>query len=273
MYSLALICPQTVKDIVVADLWECGTLGITENDVPGSLAELRAFFDDSTGAAPLLEQFSAYAPEIQPENGNTDWQRELEQSWPVLEVGRRFFVVPVWSDVPAPEGRLRLVVHPGMAFGTGTHETTQLVLETLETYLRAGERVLDLGCGSGILSEAAHQLGAGLVVACDIDPDAVAVARQNSRAEICFFTGSARAVRSESIDFTVANINAETIVNLAGELRRLVRPSGRAALSGFLHSDASRVRGALEKHGFTEAARLVKGDWVCLLAARLAGRS
>lgn len=267
MFSLALVCPQPVKDIVVADLWERGTLGITEKEMPGGLAELRAFFEDTADAASMLAEFSPYAPELEPET-EVDWQSQMEQSWPVLEIGRTLFVAPVWSEEPTPEGRVRLTVHPGMAFGTGTHESTRLVMEALENYLQSGAQVLDLGCGSGILAEAAKILGAGRVAACDIDPDAVAIAREHSTGGIDFFTGSARAVRGHSVDFVAANINAENIVNMAGELQRMLRPGGQVVASGFLHADVARVRAALGSKGFSEVTQLAEGDWVAIVAKR-----
>jgi ribosomal protein L11 methyltransferase len=267
MYSLLLLCPRSNKDIVIAELWECDTAGVTEEDAPGDLTSLRAFFEDTTDAAPLLERFSAYAPEIQPEE-EADWQKDTEESWPVLEVGRRFFIVPDWNRTPTPEGRVRLVVHPGMAFGTGTHETTQLCIEAMEDHLRPGERVLDLGCGSGILSEAAGFLDAGLVAGCDIDPEAVAIALVTTGGRARLFNGSARAVRSDSIDLVVANINAETICNVSGDLRRLLRAGGRAVLSGFPHKHVSRVRASMQSQGLEELEIREKGDWACIVVSR-----
>ena len=261
------MCPRREKDNVIAGLWECGTVGISEEDAPGDLTELRAFFEDWTGAASLLEDFSAYAPEIQLEE-ETDWRKDTEDAWPVLKVGRSFFIAPEWNQDPTPGGRVRLVVHPGMAFGTGAHETTQLSLEALEDHLLPGARVLDLGCGSGILCEAARALGAGLVAGCDIDHHAVSIAHGILGARAELFTGSARAARTESFDFAVANINAETVTNMAAEIKRLLRSGGRAALSGFPHRHVPRVRASMQSHDLGEVAITEKGEWTCMVVAR-----
>ena len=127
----------------------------------------------------------------------------------------RFFLVPEWRSDAAPEGRFRIIVNPGMAFGTGLHETTQLCLEALETYVRPGARVLDVGTGSGILAHAAALLGAGPVWACDIDPEAVEIARGN--AEPNLFIGSVDAVRSAAAGVIAANISPDAIARLAPE--------------------------------------------------------
>jgi ribosomal protein L11 methyltransferase len=267
MYSLLLMCPRPQKDILVAELWESGTVGITEEDAPGDLTELRAFFEDTTDAAPLLEGFSPYAPETHPEE-ETDWQKETEDAWPVFEVGRKFFIAPDWNQVPTPEGRYRLVVHPGMAFGTGTHETTRLCIEALEEHLQPGARMLDLGCGSGILCEAAWILNAGLITGCDIDHRAIAIAQRILLEHAGLFIGSARAVRTDSFDFGVANINAETVCNLAGDIKRLLHSGGRAALSGFPHRHVPRVQASTQSHGLAEVALTQQGDWVCIVVAR-----
>ena len=119
-----------------------------------------------------------------------------------MEVGERFFLVPEWRDDPAPPGRFRIAVNPGMAFGTGVHETTQLCIEALERVVRPGIAVLDVGTGSGILAQAARLLGAAKVYACDIDPVAVAIAGNG-------FIGSVNAVASAKVDVVVANISPE----------------------------------------------------------------
>src|ERR1700720_323256 len=118
------------------------------------------------------------------------------------EQGSRFFLVPAWRDDPAPAGRFRITVNPGMAFGTGVHETTQLCLEALEKYLTPGMTVLDVGTGSGILAEAARLLGARFVYACDTDPVAVQIAGHG-------FVGSVDAIAGASVDLVVANISPE----------------------------------------------------------------
>jgi ribosomal protein L11 methyltransferase len=161
---------------------------------------------------------------------------------PPMLVGRRFFLLPEWRDDPPPEGRFCIIVNPGMAFGTGFHETTQLCLEALEDYVRPGERVLDVGTGSGILGEAAGLLGATAVYACDTDPVALEVARRKLG---CAFVGSADAVRASVADIVVANISPQAIATLAQDLLRVRKPGGTAILSGFETHEVEGLRALL----------------------------
>lgn len=192
-------------DRLLADLWEAGTLGITEGD-----GFLDAFFADEAAARRFGD------PRTEPER---DWIGESEAAWPPIEVGERFFIAPPWSSAPTPPGRLRLTVTPGMQCGTGYHACTQLCLEAMERLVRPGCSVLDVGSGSGILSLAAGLLGAGRIVACDIDPEAAPAERLGELAPP-FFVGSVDAVRPGSFDVVVANISEIVLGPMRAELER-----------------------------------------------------
>src|SRR5882724_5228066 len=203
MFSLLLRPSPDREDDLTVELWECGTIGIVE-DENGA----RAFFDSSSDRASMLRRFAAFEPELR-EEPPVDWTRATEEAWPAVAVGRRFFLVPPWCTDPTPEGRLRLPVYPGMACGTGRHPATQLALEAIEDHVLPGDSVLDVGTGSGILATAAALMGAGAVIACDVDPDAVGIASERLKAPL--FIGSADAVRSGWADVLIANIDAATI--------------------------------------------------------------
>jgi ribosomal protein L11 methyltransferase len=189
-------------------LWEAGTLGITEGD-----GFVDAFFEDAETAS-LFGVPEAVA--------DVDWVAQTKEAFPPLLVGERFFVAAPWRTEPTPPGRVRLVINPGTQCGTGYHRCTQLCLEAMEKLIRPGDAVLDVGSGSGILSLAARLLGAGRVVSCDVDPDAVGPA--------CFFIGSVDAVRSGSFDIVVANINEDVIGSMLPDFERVAR---KRILSGF----------------------------------------
>jgi len=135
-------------------------------------------------------------------------------------------LAPPWRTEPTPPGRLRLVINPGAQCGTGYHRCTQLCLEAMERIIRPGDSVLDVGSGSGILSIAATLLGAGRVVACDIDPDALR--------PVPFFVGSVDAVRSNTFDLVVANINEDVVGSMRADFERV---APKRILSGFQDDD------------------------------------
>jgi len=261
MFSLYLECRQEEKDRLIAELWERGSIGITESDLPGGACALRSFFHDDSQPSALVREFAAWGARSQPEE-QRDWIAEARTKLEPMCVGGRFFLVPEWRSDPTPPGRFRIEVNPGMAFGTGAHESTQLCLEALERELQPGMTLLDVGAGSGILSRAAHLLGARRVIACDLDPVAIEQARQPLS-----FVGTADAVRSRSIDLAVANISPEAIVSLAPELVRVLRPGGLIIVSGFELPEITLVHRALDAHGGKVGPSLTKGSWSAVVAS------
>lgn len=264
-HVLTLQCSSEQKDELVAELIESGTSGLIEEDLPGGRSLLRAFFQDPDAAQAIAQRLSAYRPVTEPVEVR-DWIGIGRAQWKPLLAGERFFLVPAWSDDPAPPGRIRLEMPPGGAYGTGLHAPTQLMLMALERYLQPGERVLDLGTGSGILSVAAVKLGAGFLVACDIEEDAVRAAREYAGSRIPLFVGSVRSLRSASVDTVAANINAATIAALAQDIARVLKPGGLALLSGFTAEDLTGLARPLEAASLVTADRMDREDWVCLVA-------
>lgn len=222
------------------------------------LWHLRAFHGDFVGE--LNEKWVA----------EEDWANAWKQFYTVLHVGERLVVKPRWQDYEAQPGEIVIALDPGMAFGTGTHPTTQLCLEALETARVKGARVLDVGTGSGILAIAAALLGAAHVDALDTDAVAVAAARDNV----------AQAGHSESIavtegslplpnptpdyDIVVANITAQTLISLAPHLRSAVAAEGRLLACGIIHEKADDVVAAFLEKDFRLLERRQVGDWVLL---------
>lgn len=208
-----------------------------------------------------------------------DWSQAWKEHYHPIPVGRRLMIVPAWLETPDPQ-RIPIRIDPGMAFGTGTHPTTQLCLELLETLITAQASlpgVIDIGCGSGILAVAALKLGAERALGVDIDYEAIDASRQNAglngvaeRLEVGL--GSVAEVRLGQFGLAqapvvLANILAPVIIQLLdGGLGHLVSSGGALVLSGILAEQSDNVEAALDKHGLTMAQRLQSGDWVALLA-------
>src|SRR5260370_22811727 len=177
MFSLEVESEDEAKDLLIAELWELGSTGIVETDLPGGRCLLRALFEDEADEDSLQRRFSARIERHAPR----DWVEFSQVGWEPLCVGSRFYLVPQWRRDPVPAGRFRIEINPGLACGSGYHEATQLCLEALEEDLRPAMTVLDVGEGSGILSIAAALLGARRVVACDVDPLPVELPVTNPR--------------------------------------------------------------------------------------------
>ena len=172
-----------------------------------------------------------------------DWVRRTQSQFPPQAIGRRLWIGASWHR--PPPGRLAVRLDPGLAFGTGSHPTTRLVLQFLESSLRGGESVLDYGCGSGILAIAAAKLGAAPVDATDVDPQAVETAKQNAVANrVRIRAMLPEVLQSANYDLVISNILAQPLIVLAPLLAARAARGGRIALSGVLESQAGEVAAA-----------------------------
>lgn len=196
-----------------------------------------------------------------------DWAEAWKQHYSRVKPGERLVIVPAWDGEPLAEGELAVRMDPGMAFGTGTHPSTQLCLRLLERYLKAGQRVFDVGTGSGILSVAAARLGAGEIVASDTDPVAVAAAQENFTLNevvgIEVREGSIEAFEAP-FDLIVINILAEIIALLLPAAAERLEPGGHLLLAGIIAEREPIVQEKLADLGLTVQERLTQGDWVGL---------
>ncbi|MCA1641988.1 MAG: 50S ribosomal protein L11 methyltransferase [Acidobacteria bacterium] len=196
-----------------------------------------------------------------------DWLGEWKKGWQPVRVGDRFLVAPPWSEIGGDEKRIVIRIEPGMAFGTGTHETTRLCLAAVERHFD-GASFLDVGTGTGILAIAAAKLRPrARVEACDTDAGAVEIARENARLNgvgdrIKFRVGSVEAMTA-SADFVCANLTADVILPLLPALLGATR--GRLVISGILDSQAAEVRSALAALGVTHCETRADGEWVAII--------
>lgn len=206
-----------------------------------------------------------------------DWAHAWKEHYHPFRVGRRLWIQPSWSPTEKSLGADDIVISldPGMAFGTGLHPTTQLCLRALENLVAGGERVLDVGTGSGILAIAAIKLGAAEVLALDTDPVAAAAAAENAArngvaSKVHVATASLDAVNARPCQFVVVNILAPVIVDLLRTKRLLdhVEPGGFVILSGIIEEQSAAVAEALAEKGALVTERQQIRDWVCLVAGK-----
>jgi ribosomal protein L11 methyltransferase len=201
-----------------------------------------------------------------------DWENNWKKYYKPFAVGERLMVKPVWEQVDTQD-RLVIKMDPGMAFGTGTHETTFMCLEALEQAVQPGMLVWDIGCGTGILSVAAALLGAARIVAVDRDSVAVSAARINSTLN---GTESAVEVREGDLmagltgqpDLIVANIIAEVIISMAEDAFSKLKPGGRFLCSGIIRAREEAVRSALTGAGFRVTGTKNMGEWAAITAEK-----
>ena len=200
-----------------------------------------------------------------------DWAENWKKYYKPFRAGERLVIKPSWEAYEEKEGDLVLELDPGMAFGTGTHETTFMCMEQLEKYVTPGCKTIDVGCGSGILGLAAAKLGASDVLAIDLDESAVKVAKENTEKNnltdlVRVVHGDLLKQREEQADVIVANIIADVICFLCGPAKKHLLPGGVFICSGIIREREDDVQKALAEAGYTVCNRLAKGSWVCLAA-------
>ncbi len=201
-----------------------------------------------------------------------DWANAWKQYYKPIKIGERIVICPAWESYTPADGELVIRMDPGMAFGTGTHETTRLVIRLLEAYTRPGCRMLDVGTGTGILAICASRLGASVCRAYDIDPTAVRVARENIADSgllnvTCDQSDLLKQVSLEGgrYDLICANIVADIIIRMTPDVARYLADDGVLLASGIIDERCEDVIAAFEAQGFRIVQRLTDHDW-CALA-------
>ena len=249
---------------------------------------VKIYVEDSPEGAELLAQVDAGLAAIRTRDAEgafgrcvtelasirrEDWENNWKQYFKPFAVGEKFIIKPSWETCDNPDGRIVLEIDPSSSFGTGTHNTTQLCICELERLVKPGDRLLDMGCGSGILSVAARLLGASDIGAADIDPNAVNIARENAEKngfELTTYIGDVTgdAALDEQIgggyDIIVANIVADVIMGMQEILKRKLKDDGTLIVSGIIAPRADEVQESLLGAGFVLRNRQQSGDWVAM---------
>ncbi len=278
-YALEVTIEPAAQESVEYALMEAGALGTETADDSGEFMRVVAYFD----AVPEREQLRAALFEALRvydlpsssvremrllEVADRDWLGEWKKNWQPVLVGQRFLIAPPWSEIAEREERIVIRIEPGMAFGTGTHETTRLCLAAIEKYF-TGESFLDVGTGTGILAIAAAKLfPSARVEACDTDAEAVEIARENVRLNevaerVAFFAGTIGETTA-SANLVCANLTADVILPLLPAL--IGATCGRLILSGILDSQAEHLLSRLQELGIPESPEVTTdGEWVAII--------
>ena len=264
-------------------LFDLGTTGIVTSEEKSDKVTLCAYFDATAAPEELVRLteaefaraglaqmlFEVFITEIP----DQDWMQKWKEGFEPIFVGERLTIAPSWKLPRSTEGRVVIEIDPGMAFGTGTHETTRMCLEAIESNWKGGS-LLDVGTGTGILAIAAARLAPGSrVTAIDIDPQAVEVARENAeinRASTLVETveGGPGDFAGRRFDMVVANLTAEVIIDLMADLVACLGGSGTLILSGILTELRADVETAITRSGLTIITRRELGEWCSLVARR-----
>ncbi len=245
---------------------------------------VKAYFPESEGlmdTIKLIKQNIELIPQYNLDGGlgevtlaevhESDWKDIWKQYYKPKKIGEKIVVKPTWEEYTEKPGEIVIELDPGMAFGTGTHETTTMCIQAMEKYMKASDTVLDIGCGSGILAIAASKLGAKNVIGVDLDEMAITVSNENVALNnvgdnVDIRHGNLLDVVDEKADIVVANIIAEIIKILATDVKTALKPEGLFISSGIILDKIEFVTNALESEGFEIVELVQMGEWACIVS-------
>jgi ribosomal protein L11 methyltransferase len=278
-FALNVLSEAGAREAVEYALMEAGALGTESLDADEGMTRVVAYFEATPAResirGALFDALRLYELPSQAvrsmdldEVADQDWLGEWKKSWQPVSVGKRFIIAPPWSEVGADPQRVVIRIEPGMAFGTGTHETTRLCLSAIEKHFQGGS-FLDVGTGTGILSIAAALLFPDAhIEACDTDADAIEIARENARLnnvpERIIFSVGTLTDATPSAEVVCANLTADVIAPLLPAL--VGATCGRLILSGILDSQVAMIESGLQELGIHEPLEIATdGEWVAII--------
>ena len=261
--------------------WDFADINVLEHK--GEVAVVKAYFSEEDNIEEILKYVEERIQELKSlgldlglakveseKMFEEDWANNWKKYYKPTKVSEKIVVKPIWEEYEAKEDELVLELDPGMAFGTGTHETTRMCIQSLEKYVEENSTVFDVGCGSGILAIAAAKLGSKKAVGVDLDPVAVESAKENvgynklDNIEILY--GNLVDVIEGKADIVVANIIAEVICILTEDVKRVLKSDGYFITSGIIHDRVDMVTKKLEETGFEVVEINKDGEWNCIVA-------
>lgn len=276
-----VLAEETYKDLVMTATTK-GTLRVFLTDLNCNPIELlkterellkeRGFSDEELGSWEITVD----------EKENQDWSKKWKEKWTVTHVTDKIAVVPSWLTYEPKEGEITITLDPGCAFGTGTHQTTQLCMKAIEKYLKKGDKVADIGTGSGILSICAIKFGASSAYGCDIDDTVIDVCRENAKingidvdypqgegnpAPVKFELNTADKI-TEKFDFVCANILHNVLAEIMGDLKNIMKDDAKMSLSGILDEKKPVVLEAIEREGLKIIDTISQDQWISFVVTK-----
>ena len=221
------------------------------------LLKSRGFSDEELGSWEIILD----------EKENQDWSKKWKEKWTVTHVTEHIAVVPSWLEYQPKEDEITITLDPGCAFGTGTHQTTQLCMKAIEKYLKKGDSIADIGTGSGILAICAKKFGASSAYGCDNDETVIDVCIENAQInnENCIFELNTADKLTEKYDFICANILHNVLFEIMGDLKNIMKPQAKMVLSGILDEKKSVVLEAIEREGLRIIDTIHQDQWVAFV--------
>lgn len=260
---------ETYKDLEMTATTE-GTLKVFLTELNSNPAEVlkmerellkdRGFTDEELGSWEITLD----------EKENQDWSKKWKEKWTVTHVTDRVAIVPSWINYTPKENEITINIDPGCAFGTGTHQTTQLCMKALEKYLSAGDKVADIGTGSGILAIYAMKLGASSAFGCDNDETVIDVCRKNAQINNvkCVFELTTADKMTEKYDFVCANILHNVLAEIMGDLKNIMNDNAKMSLSGILDEKKTVVLEAIEREGLKIIDTISQDQWISFVVQK-----
>lgn len=273
-----VLAEETYKDLEMVSTTE-GTLKIFLKDDDSTTFEdmkydvenvLDLYREEFLSRGLTDEELGSWNFELE-EKKSEDWSQKWKEKWDVTHVTDKIAVVPDWIDYVPKKGEVIIKLEPGCAFGTGTHQTTQLCMKALEKYMKPNDKVADIGMGSGILSILAKKLGASYVYGCDTDDTVIEVAKENAKkngVDAIFELGTADKV-NEKFDFVCANILHFVLAEIMGDLKNLMKKSAIMSLSGILDEKKQMVIDAYEKENLELIEEIHQDQWTSFVVKRI----
>lgn len=270
-----VLAEEAYKDLEMISTTE-GTLKVFLTFEPDNLSEIlkderdllksRGFSDEELGS---WEFVISNKP-------NEDWSKKWKEKWDITKVTDKIIIVPDWLEYDDKENEVVIRLEPGCAFGTGTHQTTQLCMKALEKYMKKGDKVADIGMGSGILSICAKKFGASSVYGCDIDEDVIDVAKENARknlpnnGECCYFELNTADKINEKFDFVMANILHNVLAEIMGDLKNIMKSGALMSLSGILDEKKPVVLEAIKRENLEIIEEIHQDQWTSFVVRKKA---